>query len=162
MKLSKRTRYGFRLMVELAKRFDEGPVSLKEIAELENISVKFLEQIIIQLKTAGPVKAVRGPKGGYILSQPPSQITLKSLFEIFEGSSGIVECVRDPSECKRADSCLSRKLWTTLERTISETLGSATLEDLIGDDSEDLVPLKFLHDESAESINLSRKRRDRR
>src|SRR5512135_1818942 len=128
MKLSKRTRYGFRLMVELAKSFEKGPLSIKEIAARQNISDKYLEQIIMHLKTVGPITAVRGPKGGYMLSSPPSRITLKSLFDLFEGPSGIVECVEDPSECKRADSCLSRRLWVTLEEKISETLSSTTLE----------------------------------
>ena len=65
MKLSKRTRYGFRLMVELARSFVNGPVSIKEIASRQNLSAKYLEQIILHLKTAGLVKAVRGPRGGY-------------------------------------------------------------------------------------------------
>jgi Rrf2 family transcriptional regulator, cysteine metabolism repressor len=162
MKLSKRTRYGFRLMLELAKRFDTGPVSIKEIAEVQDISGKFLEQIIIQLKATSLVKAVRGPKGGYMLSQPPSQITLKFLFEIFEGPSGIVECVQNPSECKKADYCLSRKLWVILEDNISQTLGSATLKDLLAGDPAGLLSLKSLRSESAESINPSRKRPNRR
>jgi len=161
MKLSKRTRYGFRLMTELAKSFEKGPLSIKEIAARQNISVKYLEQIIMHLKTVGPVTAVRGPKGGYLLSLPPSTISLKSLFEIFEGSSGIVECVPNPSECKRAGRCLSRKLWVILEKNISDTLGSLTLEDLIVGDPADLIPLKSAAGESAKSGNRSGKRRDK-
>jgi Rrf2 family protein len=158
MKLSKRTRYGFRLMVELAKSFEKGPLSIKEIAARQNISDKYLEQIIMHLKTVGPVTAVRGPKGGYMLSLSPSQITLKSLFDIFEGPCGIVECVQNPSECKRADACLSRKLWVTLEEKISETLSSTTLEDLIAGDPADLIPLKSGPCKNAKFINRSRKR----
>ena len=142
MKLSKRTRYGFRLMVELAKSFEKGPLSIKEIAARQNISDKYLEQIIMHLKTVGLVTAVRGPKGGYMLSLPPSKITLKSLFELFEGHSGIVECVQNPSNCKRVDYCLSRRLWVTLDDKISETLSSTTLEDLLAGDPADLIPLK--------------------
>ncbi len=158
MKLSKRTRYGFRLMVELAESFDRGPISIKEIAKRQNISVKYLEQIIMHLKTVGPVTAVRGPKGGYMLSLPPSKITLKSLFEILEGPSGIVECVQNPSECKRVGYCLSRKLWVTLDDKISETLSSTTLEDLLAGDPADLIPLKSGLCVSAKSTNRSRKR----
>ncbi len=161
MKLSKRTRYGFRLLVELAKSYDKGPISLKEIAERQNISAKYLEQIIMHFKTVGPVKSVRGPKGGYVLSLPPSKITLKSLFEIFEGSSGIVECVPNPSECKKADYCLSRKLWVTLEKNISDTLSSSTLEDLIEGDPADLMTLKSVPRGSAKSIKRSRKCNDK-
>jgi Rrf2 family protein len=162
MKLSKRTRYGFRLMVELAKSFLNGPVSIKEIASRQNLSAKYLEQIILHLKTAGLVKAVRGPRGGYSLSLPPSGISLKSLFDIFEGPSGIVECVINPGECKRADHCPSRKLWVSLEKSISETLSSTTLADLIKGDPADLIPLKHKTSGSAKSTNRSTKRCDRR
>jgi Rrf2 family protein len=155
MKLSKRTRYGVRLMVELANSFDNGPISIRQIAERQNISVKYLEQIIMRLKAIGPVKSVRGPKGGYMLSLHPSKITIKSLFEIFEGSTGIVECVQNPSECKRVDSCLSRKLWVTLDEKISETLSSTTLEDLLAGEPADLMPLKSGPSRSAKSINRS-------
>jgi Rrf2 family protein len=158
MKLSKRTRYGFRLMVELANSFAQGTISLREIAERQSLSVKYLEQIIMHLKTVGLVKAVRGPKGGYILSLPPSKINLKSLFEIFEGSAGIVECVQNPSECKRVDYCLNRKLWVTLDEKISETLSSKTLEDLMAGDPAELIPLKYGPSGSAKSINRSCKR----
>jgi Rrf2 family cysteine metabolism transcriptional repressor len=162
MKLSKRTRYGFRLMTELARNFERGPVSIKEIAERQNLSVKYLEQIIMLLKNVGPVTAVRGPRGGYMLSIPPSKITLKSLFDIFEGPSGIVECVQDPAECKRANCCASRKLWVTLDNKISEILSSSTLEDLIDGDPADFVRLKSGLCVSAKSTNRNSKRTDGR
>lgn len=136
MKLSKRTRYGIRMMVELARNYNKGPISLREIAKKENISEKYLEQIIIQLKVAGPIIAVRGPKGGYMLSLPPSKITLKSLFNIFEGTSGIVECVSDPSLCERSSFCASHKIWMALEEKLCETLDSITLQDAINGESD--------------------------
>jgi len=140
-------------MVELAINFDKGPLSLREIAKKQGISEKYLEQIIIQLKTMGPVTAVRGPKGGYMLSLPPSQITLRSLFDILEGSDGIVECVQDPSLCKRVGNCISRKLWVTLEKSIRETLNSTTLEDLITGGLENLNTFRSGITRSAKSIN---------
>jgi len=157
MKLSRRTRYGFRLMVELALNFDKGHLSLREIAKKQGISEKYLEQIIIQLKTMGPVTAVRGPRGGYMLSLPPSKITLRSLFDILEGSDGIIECVQNPSECKRAGKCISRKIWVTLDEKIRETLNSTTLEDLITGRPEDLNPFRSGISRSAKSINSRRK-----
>ena len=157
MKISRRTRYGFRLMVELAINFDKGPLSLREIAKKQGISEKYLEQIIIQLKTMGPVTAVRGPKGGYMLSLPPSQITLRSLFDILEGSDGIVECVQDPSLCKRVGNCISRNLWVTLEKSIRETLNSTTLEDLITGGLENLNTFRSGIIRPAKSINSRRK-----
>ena len=131
MKLSKRTQYGFRLMAELGRHFDEGPIPLGEIARKEDLSEKYLEQIVIHLRPAGFLRAVRGPKGGYLLSVPPSKIRLRLLFEAFEGSSGITECVKSSSACKRVRNCASRQLWMTLERGISETLNSLTLADLL-------------------------------
>ena len=157
MKLSRRTRYGFRLMVELALNFDKGPLSLREISTKQGISEKYLEQIIIQLKTMGPVTAIRGPKGGYMLSVPPSKITLKSLFDILEGSDGIIECVQDPSACKRVRNCLSRKIWVTLDENIRNTLTSTTLEDLITGGPEDLNNFRAGISRSAKSINSGRK-----
>ncbi|MGE5237802.1 MAG: RrF2 family transcriptional regulator [Chloroflexota bacterium] len=143
MKISKRTRYGFRLMVELARNFNKGPVSLREIARKEKISQKYLEQIIIQLKTVGPVMSVRGAQGGYVLSVPPSQISLKSLFDILEGSSGIVECAKRSSACNRVDDCAARKLWVLLEERVGETLSSMTLQDLTASDVEASNVLDF-------------------
>jgi Rrf2 family protein len=157
MKLSKRARYGFRLMVELALNFDKGPLSLREIAKKQGISEKYLEQIIIQLKTMGPVTAVRGPRGGYMLSLPPSQITLKSLFDILEGSDGIIECVQNPSVCKRVGNCISRKIWVILDENLRETLNSTTLEDLITGGPEDLNTFRSGINRSAKSINSRRK-----
>jgi Rrf2 family transcriptional regulator, cysteine metabolism repressor len=157
MKLSKRTRYGFRLMVELALNFDKGPLSIREIAKAQCISEKYLEQIIIQLKTMGPVTAVRGPKGGYMLSLPPSKITLKSLFDILEGSDGIIECVQNPSVCKQAGKCMSRKIWVALDENIQATLNSTTLEDLIKSGPVDPNTVRSGIRRSAKSINKRRK-----
>lgn len=158
MQLSKRTRYGFRLMVELAANYEKGPVSLQEIAKRQNLSEKYLGQIIIQLKATGPIIAVRGPKGGYRLSMPPSRITLKSIYDILEGSSGIVECVEDPSICRRSSSCVSRNLWVTLEKSMIETLRTKTLGDLITGDPADLELDRKQADRSAKSINNGRNR----
>jgi len=135
MQLSKRTRYGFRLMIELANNYAKGPISLFEISKKQNLSEKYLEQIIIQLKATGPITAVRGPKGGYRLSVHPSKITLKSIYDLLEGSSGIVECVQDPAVCGRSNCCECRNLWVTIEKGIGDTLKSKTLADLTAGDS---------------------------
>jgi Rrf2 family transcriptional regulator, cysteine metabolism repressor len=153
MKLSKRTRYGFRLMVELALNFEKGPLSIREISTSQGISEKYLEQIIIQLKTMGPVTAVRGPKGGYMLSMPPSRITLKSLFDILEGSDGIIECVQNTSVCKRVGNCISRKIWVALDENIRATLNSTTLEDLITGGPRDLNTVRSGIRKPTKSIN---------
>ena len=130
-------------MAELARHFDEGPLPLCEIARKEDLSEKFLEQIVLHLKPAGFVTAVRGPKGGYLLSVPPAKIRLKSLFEAFEGSSGIVESGKNSSASKGVRYCASRQLWLTLERGISETLNSLTLADLITTSPKCSIAISF-------------------
>jgi Rrf2 family protein len=131
MKLSTRSRYGVRLMLDLALNTNKGSVYLKDIAREEDISEKYLSLIIIPLKAAGLVNSIRGAHGGYTLAKPPSEITLKEIVDILEGGTCLVDCVKDPSACPRSDTCVSRDLWTMLSDGISKTLGSFTLENLV-------------------------------
>jgi Rrf2 family protein len=130
MKLSTRSRYGVRLLLELALHNKEGQIFLKDIAREEQISEKYLSLIIIPLKAAGLVKSMRGAKGGYALAKPPSEITLKEVVDILEGDTCLVDCVKDPASCPRADTCASRDLWSIISSRISQTLGSFTMADL--------------------------------
>jgi Rrf2 family protein len=130
MKLSTRSRYGVRLMLELALNSGKGQVFLKDIAKEEQISEKYLSLIIIPLKAAGFVTSTRGAHGGYTLAKKPSAITLKEIVELLEGDTCLVDCVRNPLSCSRSNTCASRDLWTILSDKISDTLGSMTLEDL--------------------------------
>ena len=95
MKLSTKIRYGTRAILELASRFGEGPIELKEIARSQEISIKYLEQVIIPLRTAGMVKSARGAKGGYSLAKPPSEICLFDVVETLEGPLYLVDCIKD-------------------------------------------------------------------
>ena len=131
MKLSTRSRYGVRLMLDLALNNTRGSVYLKDIAKEEEISEKYLSLIIIPLRSAGLVNSMRGAHGGYTLAKPASQITLKEIVDVLEGDTCLVDCVKNPSACSRADTCASRDLWANLSETISQTLGSVTLEDLV-------------------------------
>ncbi|HNY64690.1 MAG TPA: Rrf2 family transcriptional regulator [Deltaproteobacteria bacterium] len=131
MKLSTRSRYGVRLLLELALHEKKGQVLLKDIAREEEISEKYLSLIIIPLKAAGLVNSMRGARGGYTLAKPPSEITLKEIVEILEGDTCLVDCVKDPGACKRSSLCASRDLWSVISDRISQTLGSFTLEDLV-------------------------------
>jgi len=131
MKLSTRSRYGVRLMLELALNNTRSSVYLREIAKEEEISEKYLSLIIIPLKAAGLVNSQRGAHGGYTLAKPASQITLKEIVDVLEGDTCLVDCVKNPKACSRSDTCASRDLWTTLSERISQTLGSFTLEDLV-------------------------------
>ncbi len=130
MKLSTRARYGVRLMLVLALNYGKGPVYLKDIAKLEEISEKYLSLIIIPLRGVGLVNSLRGAKGGYSLARDPSLITLKEIVEVLEGDS-LVDCIKDPSTCSRVPTCASRDVWALLGGKISETLDSITLEQLV-------------------------------
>ena len=131
MKLSTRARYGVRLMLDLARQYGQRPVYLREVAEREAISEKYLSQIIIPLRGQGLVLSARGAYGGYSLAKPPSEITLREIVEPLEGGICLVDCVKHPSACSRVDHCVARDVWATLGEKISETLDSVTLEELV-------------------------------
>src|SRR4030042_5989418 len=118
MKISTKIRYGARAMLELASHYGEGPLELHEIAKKENISLKYLEQVIIPLRTGGVVTSVRGSKGGYSLARPPSEICLNDLVEILEGPLNLVDCLRDPKRCERSAACVTREIWTEVSGAI--------------------------------------------
>jgi Rrf2 family protein len=102
MKLSTRTRYGVRAILELALNDDKGPLQLKIIAHRQDISLKYLEQLMAILRTTGFVKSLRGAKGGYVLAKAANQIKLSDVFGALEGPSAItVECLDDDSYCAR-------------------------------------------------------------
>lgn len=130
MKLSTRTRYGVRLMLALARIHGQGSVFLKDIAKEEEISEKYLSQIIIPLRGAGLVNSSRGAHGGYALARSPAEITLRQIVEPLEGDC-LVDCVNNPAACARVLTCASRDVWTLLGGKISETLDSITLEQLL-------------------------------
>ena len=131
MKLSTRSRYGTRLMLELAQHYREGPVHLGDIAKRQDVSVKYLEQIIIPLKKAHYIESVRGPKGGHILTKPPEEITVGEIVALLEASSGLVECTKDTTVCERADTCPTRLLWKEAYEAMFDRLEAVTLADLV-------------------------------
>jgi Rrf2 family cysteine metabolism transcriptional repressor len=114
MKLSTRTRYAMRAILELADSFGKGPLQTRIIAKNQDISVKYLEQIMSVLKSAGLVRSQRGAKGGYVLSNSPEQIKLSDVFDIFEGPVVTVECVANENYCARAADCIARQVWCQL------------------------------------------------
>jgi len=131
MKISTKIRYGTRAMVELAFHYGEGAIELGEIAKKEDISPKYLEQVIVPLRTAGLVKSVRGSKGGYSLAKPPSDISLREVFEGLEGPVSLVDCLVDPEACQRTSSCVTREIWKEVSDTIDKILSSVTLEEMV-------------------------------
>ena len=131
MKLSTRSRYGTRMMLDLAKRFDEGPVRIRDIAKREGISVKYLEQLVIPLKQGNFIESVRGPKGGHMLSRSPEDITVGELVKALEGGCELTACVENPDECERSNACLTRNIWEEASKAMYEKLDSMTLSGLL-------------------------------
>ncbi len=131
MKLSTRTRYGIRAMLELAENHGEGPLQIKVIANRQDISVKYLEQLMAMLRSGGFVRSIRGSKGGYMLSKVPAQIKLDELFTCLEGTVVAVECVEDENFCARAVDCVTRQVWAQVQAAMVKVLQSMTLQDLV-------------------------------
>jgi len=118
-------------MVELASHYGEGPIELKEIAKKENISLKYLEQVINPLRADGLVKAIRGAKGGYSLGKPPSEICLYDVIETLEGPLNLLECLGDAKACQKVSSCVTREIWKEVSDAISKIFYSVTLEEMV-------------------------------
>lgn len=130
MKFSTRSRYGMRAMLDIACNGEDKLVLLKDVAERQAISKRYLEQMMTQLRNSGLVMAERGASGGYRLSRPASEIRLDEIFEALEGEIAPVECLRDPSVCDRSEDCVARELWDEMRVAMYEVLQSKTLEDL--------------------------------
>ena len=131
MKLSTRSRYGTRLMLDMAQHYREGPIHLGDIAKRQDVSVKYLEQIIIPLKKAHYIESVRGSKGGHSLTKPPEEITVGEIVAVLEQGTGLVECVADTTVCERADICPTRLLWKEASEAMFDRLEAVTLADLV-------------------------------
>ena len=131
MKLGTKTRYGTRAMLELALHYGTGPVSAGEVAARQQLSVKYLEQLLVSLQTAGLVRSVRGTRGGHTLARPPDQITLREIYSVFEGAEGFAECTSCPELCERTDVCVTQMVWDRMYATSMEVLESTTLGDLV-------------------------------
>jgi Rrf2 family protein len=137
MKLSTRSRYGARILVDLARHNGQGPVQIGEISKRQDISVKYLEQLIRPLKQAEMVTSVRGPKGGHLLAKDPADITLGQIVRLFEGHAELVECISNPEQCNMADDCQVRLAWKEATRVLYEKLDSTTISDLIQENAND-------------------------
>jgi len=133
MKLSTRTRYGIRAMLELAEnQKSKRPLQTKVIAQRQDMSVKYLEQLMSVLKMGGFVRSVRGSKGGYVLAKRPNQIKLSDVFNCLEGQSRLsIECIENEDYCARTADCAARQIWAEVEKAIETVLQSTTLQDLV-------------------------------
>ncbi len=130
MKISTKGRYGVRFLMDLAVNGRNARVPLKKIAERQEISEKYLWQIVTPLKTAGLIRSVAGPGGGYALTRDPAHITLREILEALEGDGGIVACLPSPATCSRSNSCAAREIWRDVDQRIGSALESFSLEEL--------------------------------
>jgi len=127
---STRARYALRAMIELALREGSGPVLLRQVAQAQQISAKYLEQLTIPLRRDGLLQAERGPQGGYELARPAAEITAREIVEAVEGPLHFVECVPRPESCDRTPTCAARGLWARVGDAVSAVLSDTTLADL--------------------------------
>ena len=132
MKISTKGRYALRLMLDLALHDTGEPIRIKEISIRQDISDKYLEQIVSVLNKSGMVKSIRGPQGGYRLARAPEQYTVGSILRLTEGSLAPVSCLEDePNECPRQEQCATLLLWQKLNDAISGVVDTITLADLV-------------------------------
>ncbi len=151
MKLSTRSRYGTRILVELARHKGGEPVQVSEISRQQNIPAKYLEQLIRTLKGAELITSVRGARGGHILAKAPDQISLGSLVRLFEGQYELVECISEPSVCDMATDCRVRLAWKDATDALYEKLDTITIADLLCD------PATFV--KSGDGSRIAKKRK---
>jgi Rrf2 family protein len=134
--LSKRTQYGLKAMLSLARKYGEGPVLIATIANEESIPLKFLEVILLQLKGTGLLESKKGKNGGYLLSRPPSALTVGSLIRLLEGPLAPLPCASETAyraceECVDVQSCGTRIIMRQVRDAIAEVLDRTTLADLL-------------------------------
>jgi Rrf2 family protein len=127
MRISTRSRYGLRLLMELTRHDDGKPVFLNEIARNQDISEKYLSKLVIPLRGAGLVQSARGAHGGYVLGKKPELITLREIIDCLEGGLGLIDCADNPKLCPRSRDCASRDVWSGLEKVMRDYCAALTL-----------------------------------
>ena len=136
MNISTKGRYALRAMLDLALQPRSEPTLIKDISKRQGISDLYLEQLFNRLKTAGLLRSIRGPKGGFMLNKPAAEIKLVDILEAMEGPIAPVDCVDNAALCARADACITRDIWAEMKKVMVEMLESTTLEDLAKQESE--------------------------
>ena len=131
MRVSTKGRYALRLMLDLALNSDGQAVPLRDVAERQGISDKYLEQIVTQLIRAGLVRSVRGAGGGYLLTRAPEDYTVGEILRPLEGSMAPVECAEGAGCCQRLDHCVTVEVWQAIHQAVDQVVDSITLEDLV-------------------------------
>ncbi|NBG87624.1 RrF2 family transcriptional regulator [Isachenkonia alkalipeptolytica] len=135
MKFSTKGRYGLKAMFDLAMNYGDGPITLKNIAQRQDISEHYLEQLIATLRRAKLVKSVRGAQGGYMLNHPPEEITVGAIIRSLEGPVGPADCVMDADseECRNQESCVTRLVWARIQESVNDVIDTTTLAHMLED-----------------------------
>lgn len=151
MKISTKGRYALRLMIDLAQHDAGGYIPLRDISRRQEISAKYLEQIVVQLSRAGFVTSTRGAQGGYQLARHPSEYTVGDILRITEGSLAPVACLEhEPIDCARANECITLDFWRGLYDVINQYVDSVTLEELVSNEKYvEFLDLKITPEASA-------------
>ena len=131
MRVSMRVDYGVRALVDLAERQGDGPVQSADIARRQSIPVSYLDQLLVMLHRAGLIASRRGPHGGHVLAADPLEINLGAAVAVLDGSTAILGCMDDPSECQLSHSCSQRELWQKVEDAVQSVLANTTLAELV-------------------------------
>ncbi|MDI6801622.1 MAG: Rrf2 family transcriptional regulator [Thermodesulfovibrionales bacterium] len=142
LKLSTKGQYGVRAMFEIARGYPEKPVTIKEISDRQDVSVSYLEQILNRLRKAGLIRSIKGPGGGYILSEGPDRISIASILDELEGPVALTSCLNPGEGCVRVDSCVTHLLWKALGEQIEGFLKTITLKNLMIGDFHSLMKIQ--------------------
>jgi len=132
LKVSTKGRYALRMLLDLAEHKDDGFIPLKDIAQRQDISKQYLEQIVSIINSSGALRANRGKQGGYMLAKEPSEYTVGQLLRITEGNLAPIACLEDKvNQCERVKKCKTLSMWKGLNKVIADYLDGITLQDLL-------------------------------
>ncbi|MHB1006001.1 MAG: RrF2 family transcriptional regulator [Chloroflexota bacterium] len=131
MRINSKTRYATRALLELALQGDDQPTSLSQVAQAQQISLKYLESLFNTLRNAQLVQSTRGQQGGYRLAKASAKITLRDIYDIFEGQEAFVACIGDPAVCDRAVDCVAREAWCEFFTESMKVLERTTIANLV-------------------------------
>lgn len=131
MKLSTRSRYGTRMLLDIALNGGEGPVRISDISKRQGVSVKYLEKLIRPLKKADYIKSKRGPKGGHMLAKPPQEISVGEVVRLLEGELALTECAANGSVCNGSADCIMRQVWVKVTGAMYKQLDALRFSDLV-------------------------------
>jgi Rrf2 family protein len=129
--LTTRSRYGTRLLLDIARHQENGPVPISDISRRQDVSVKYLEMIVRDLKQAGYILSRRGARGGHMLAKEPGSVTVGEIVELLEGDTFLVPCAQSEEHCARAPRCPTRWIWKEMSEAVRERLYSITFAKLL-------------------------------